>query len=161
MKQTVIGEAPFQVLATNFSIGPSQEGYTLQISADGSNFSDLFSVGAGVTRMVTGVANGSYYRLDGNGSDVVINWRTQCNDGESGGGGVGPQGPQGADGAQGPQGATGAQGAEGAQGPAGSSSQQTVDTEMSSTSTNAVQNKVIKQYVDDIVGNINTILQSI
>lgn len=87
MKQTVIGEAPFQVLATNFSIGPSQEGYTLQISADGSNFSDLFSVGAGVTRMVTGVANGSYYRLDGNESDVVINWRTQCNDGEGGGGG--------------------------------------------------------------------------
>ncbi len=87
MKQTVIGEAPFQVLATNFSIGPSQEGYTLQISADGSNFSDLFSVGAGVTRMVTGVANGSYYRMDGNESDVVINWRTQCNDGEGGGGG--------------------------------------------------------------------------
>lgn len=72
-----------------------------------------------------------------------------------GGGGTGSQGPQGY---QGPQ---GVDGQNGAQGPAGSGSQQTVDTEMSSTSTNAVQNKVIKQYVDDIVGNINTILQSI
>lgn len=78
-----------------------------------------------------------------------------------GGGGTGSQGPQGYQGPQGVDGQNGAQGPEGAQGPAGSSSQQTVDTEMSSTSTNAVQNKVIKQYVDDIVGNINTILQSI
>lgn len=86
MIQKVKGEAPFQVLASNFSIGPSNEGYTLQISADGSNYSDLFSVGANVTRMVTGVANGSYYRLSGNNSDVTVNWRTQCNDGGGGGG---------------------------------------------------------------------------
>lgn len=81
MIKTIQGEAPFQILASNFSIGPSNEGYTLQISADGSNYSDLFSVGAGVTRMVTGVANGSYYRLYGNNSEVSINWRTQCSDG--------------------------------------------------------------------------------
>ena len=36
-----------------------------------------------------------------------------------------------------------------------------VDTEMSSGSTNAVQNRVIKSYVDTLVGDINTILQSI
>lgn len=80
------GEQPFQVLASNFSIGPSNEGYTLQISADGNNYSDLFSVGANVTRMVTGVANGSFYRLSGNNSLVQVNWNKQCNDGGSGGG---------------------------------------------------------------------------
>lgn len=37
----------------------------------------------------------------------------------------------------------------------------TVDTAMSSSSTNAVQNRVIKSYVDDIVGDIGTILDSI
>lgn len=106
------GEQPFQVLASNFSIGPSNEGYTLQISSDGTNYSDLFSVGANVTRMVTGVANGSFYRLSGNASEVAVNWSKQCNDGGSGGG-SGQQGPMG------PEGAQGYQGAEGAQGPAG------------------------------------------
>lgn len=86
MRQTIQGEAPFQVLATNFSIGPSQEGYTLQISADGRNFSDLFTVPANTTRMVTSVANGSTYRLKGNNSAVVVNWERQCSDGGSGGG---------------------------------------------------------------------------
>lgn len=87
MKQTIKGEAPFQVLATNFSISPSNEGYTLQISADGTNYSDLFAVGSDTTRMVTGVSNGSYFRLKGNESTVVVNWVTQCSDGGSGGGG--------------------------------------------------------------------------
>ena len=109
------GEQPFQVLASNFSIGPSNEGYTLQISSDGVNYSDLFSVGANVTRMVTGVANGSFYRLSGNASLVTVNWNKHCNDG--GGSGSGAQGPQGLEGPQGYQGATGAQG------PAGSGSQ--------------------------------------
>lgn len=37
----------------------------------------------------------------------------------------------------------------------------TVDTEMSDTSKNAVQNKVIKKYIDDLGGNILTQLQEI
>ena len=37
----------------------------------------------------------------------------------------------------------------------------TVDTEMSDTSENAVQNKVIKKYIDDLVGNILIKLQEI
>ena len=37
----------------------------------------------------------------------------------------------------------------------------TVDTEMSDSSENAVQNKVIKKYIDDLVGNILTQLQEI
>lgn len=36
-----------------------------------------------------------------------------------------------------------------------------VDSAMSDTSTNAVQNKVVKQYVDNLVGNIETVLQTI
>lgn len=72
------GEAPFQVLTNNFSISPSKEGYTLQISADGVNYSNLFSVGANVTRLVTGVAANSYYRLLGNNSEVSINWMKTC-----------------------------------------------------------------------------------
>lgn len=37
----------------------------------------------------------------------------------------------------------------------------TIDTEMSDTSENTVQNKIIKKYVDDIVGNIQTILSTL
>lgn len=37
----------------------------------------------------------------------------------------------------------------------------TIDTEMSDTSENAVQNKVIKEYVDNITGDIETALDSI
>ena len=87
MVQKITGEAPFQVLATNFSISPSLQNYVLQISADGTNYSDLFTVSAGQTKMVTNVANGSYYRMKNNASEVTINWRTQCNDGQGGGGG--------------------------------------------------------------------------
>lgn len=86
MTYQIQGEQPFQILATNFSIGPSENGYTLQISADGKNYSDLFSVGANVTRMVTGVSSGSYYRLKNNTGKVAVNWERQCNDGGSGGG---------------------------------------------------------------------------
>lgn len=84
----ITGEQPFQVLTNNFSISPSQEGYTLQISADGVNFSNLFTVGAGVTRLVTGVAANSFYRLSGNQSQVSINWMRTCvTEGGSGGAG--------------------------------------------------------------------------
>lgn len=106
MTYKIQGQNPFQILSTNFSIGPSNEGYTLQISADGNDWSDLFSVGANTTRMVTGVASGSYYRMNGNNSEVTVNWRTQCNDGGSGGG-SGAQGPQGPQGFQGPAGGGG------------------------------------------------------
>lgn len=118
MRIKINREQPFQVLATNFSIGPSQSGYDLQISADGVNFTTLFSVGANVTRMVTGVANGSTYRLAGNtDEDVIVNWFRQCDDGGSGGG-SGAQGPEGPQGYQGPAGQDGATGAQGPQGEA-------------------------------------------
>lgn len=74
----ITGEAPFQVLTNNFSISPSREGYTLQISADGENYSDLFAVSADQTRMVSNVAANSYYRLKGNNSEVTVNWLKTC-----------------------------------------------------------------------------------
>lgn len=36
-----------------------------------------------------------------------------------------------------------------------------IDTEMSDTSNNAVQNKVIKNYIDESIGDIETALDSI
>ena len=109
MTYKITGEAPFQILASNFSIGPSNEGYTLQVSADGNDWSDLFTVAANTTRMVTDIANGSYYRLKNNNSEVTVNWRSQCTDGKSSGGGSGSgsQGPMGPQGYQGPAGSGG------------------------------------------------------
>lgn len=106
MRQTILNEQPFQVLTTAFSIGPSQTGYDLQISADGVNFSTLFSVPADTTRMITNVARGSTYRCLGNEGEIVVNWVRDCSAGE-GGGGTGPQGPMGPAGPQGPQGPAG------------------------------------------------------
>ena len=37
----------------------------------------------------------------------------------------------------------------------------TVDDEMSDDSENAVQNKVIKAYVDDLIGDVDTALEEI
>ena len=37
----------------------------------------------------------------------------------------------------------------------------TVDNKMSDTSENPVQNKVVKVYIDDVVGDIETLLRSI
>lgn len=57
-------------------------------------------------------------------------------------GATGPQGPKGATGATGPQ------GPQGPQGPAGSDATVTVDSALSSSSTNPVQNKVVKAGLD-------------
>lgn len=118
----ISGESPFQVLTSNFSISPSESGYQLEISADGVNYSPLFTVGAGVTRLVTGVAANSYYRLAGNTSDVVVNWQKSCGGDDHGGGGGG----------------TGAT--------------ITVDSALSSSSTNPVENRVITNALAEIEG---------
>lgn len=87
MVYKITGEQPFQVLSDSFSISPSEQNYVVQVSADGTNYSDLFAVSAGQTKMCTGMSNGSYYRLKNNQSEVSVNWRTTCKGGESGGGG--------------------------------------------------------------------------
>ena len=78
MQVKVKNEAGFQILASAMSIGPSQTGYVLEVSADGKNFSPLFAVSANTTKMATGLAPNAYYRLKGNVGDVVVNWRTSC-----------------------------------------------------------------------------------
>ena len=83
---TVKNESPFQILSSSFSIGPSETGYDLQVGADSRNFTTLFSVGANTPRMVTNVANGSYFRLKNNVGDVKVNWQRVCTD--EGGGSV-------------------------------------------------------------------------
>ena len=78
MNTKIKGEQQVQILSPNFSISPSNEDYVLNISANGKDFSPLFAVSAGVTRLVSNVAPGSYYKLVGNRSDVVINWQRMC-----------------------------------------------------------------------------------
>ena len=78
-------EVPFQILSSCFTIGPSETGYELQVGADSRNFSTLFSVGANTPRMVTNVANGSYFRLKNNVGDVKVNWERSCSEGGGGG----------------------------------------------------------------------------
>lgn len=84
MINVINGETPFQILSSSFSIGPSETGYDLQVGADSRNFTTLFSVGANTPRMVTNVANGSYFRLKNNVGDVKVNWQRVCTD-EGGG----------------------------------------------------------------------------
>lgn len=78
-------EQIFQVLSSSFTIGPSETGYELQVGATSRDFSTLFSVGANTPRMVTNVANGSYFRLLNNVGEVEVNWSRTCKDGGDGG----------------------------------------------------------------------------
>lgn len=89
MLVTIQNESPFQILSSSFSIGPSETGYELQVGADSRNFTTLFSVGANTPRMVTNVANGSYFRLKNNVGDVKVNWQRVCvTEGGEGGSGT-------------------------------------------------------------------------
>lgn len=86
MQIKITNEQPFQVLGTNFTIGPSSSGYDLMFSADGVEYSKLFTVGANTNRQVTQVAAGSYYFLSGNTDTVTVNWMKNCGGSGSGGG---------------------------------------------------------------------------
>lgn len=67
------GEKPFQVLAHSFSVSPSSEGYTLQYSADGINWTDYDEpVPADETLVVNDCAFGQYIKLSGNNSEVTV-----------------------------------------------------------------------------------------
>lgn len=68
----------------------------------------------------------------------------------------GVPGQKGDTGEQGPRGETGPQGPQGVPGPSVE-----VDSEMSASSTNPVQNKIITQYINDILGTIQTRLSNL
>lgn len=75
---------------------------------------------------------------------------------------IGPKGDKGDTGEIGPQGLKGEQGERGPQGPQGVPGQSVeVDSEMSASSTNPVQNKIITQYINDILGTIQTRLSNL
>lgn len=69
----ISGEKPFQVLAHSFSVSPSSEGYTLQYSADGINWTDYEeAVPADENLIVNDCAFGQYIKLSGNNSEVTV-----------------------------------------------------------------------------------------
>ena len=71
----VIGESPFQVPGRAFAITPSLEGYTLNYSADGENWTAYpEATEAGVTELVNCPVAGMYFKLAGNFSEVVIRY---------------------------------------------------------------------------------------
>lgn len=71
----VIGENAFSVPANSFAISPSEEGYTLEYSADGVGFTAYAdATPAGEVCVVNGAAKGMVYKLTGNQSEVFIQY---------------------------------------------------------------------------------------
>jgi len=72
-KRTVSGATIFQIPAANFAISPSTEGYTLNYSADGENFTAWdTATQAATTEVVCNAPIGMYFKLVGNESTVTI-----------------------------------------------------------------------------------------
>lgn len=86
MQYKILNEQPWQILSNAMTISPSQTGYDLQVSANGRDYTTMFHVNAGVTRQVTNLSSGSYFRMSGNVGEVVVNWVRDCSGGDSGGG---------------------------------------------------------------------------
>ena len=69
----ISGEAAFQVLSHSFTVSPSSEGYTLNYSADGLNWTAYTeATPANENLIVNGIAFGQYIKLVGNNSEVQI-----------------------------------------------------------------------------------------
>lgn len=69
------GEQIFGVPTTSFAVGPSNEDYVLNYSADGVNFSPWSEeTPAGETLVVSGFAKGMGFYLEGNASTVYIQY---------------------------------------------------------------------------------------
>lgn len=69
----ISGEKPFQVLAHSFSVSPSNENYTLQYSANGTEWTSFDTeVPAAENLVVVNCAFGQYIKLSGNNSEVTV-----------------------------------------------------------------------------------------
>lgn len=69
----ISGEKPFQVLAHSFSVSPSNENYTLQYSANGTEWTSVDTeVPADENLVVVNCAFGQYIKLSGNNSEVTV-----------------------------------------------------------------------------------------
>lgn len=72
---TVKAEAIFRVNATSFAVSPSKEGYTLNYSANGTDWTAYKdATPANENLVVTNVPFGMWYKLVGNNSDLKINF---------------------------------------------------------------------------------------
>lgn len=75
MTKIITGENQFQVLAHSFSVSPSNEGYTLNYSADGVNFTPWTeATPAEETLVVNGIGKNMWFKLAGNQSNVTITY---------------------------------------------------------------------------------------
>lgn len=76
MTRKINGEEIFQIINVGFSVSPSNEGYTLQYSADGNIFTDYDEdTPSNETLVVTGLPLAPlYFRLKGNNTLVTINY---------------------------------------------------------------------------------------
>lgn len=73
--QKIQGEEAFQVMAHSFIVSPSEEGYTLEYSADGREFTAWdVAVPKGEVLNVCGNAMGAFFRFIGNKSDVIVRY---------------------------------------------------------------------------------------
>ena len=74
MTKKITGEQPFQTINGNFSVSPSNEGYTLQYSSDGISYTSWEEeTPANEVLIVTGIPlMPIFWRLKGNNSDVTI-----------------------------------------------------------------------------------------
>lgn len=71
----VNGEEVFSVPTWNFSISPSNEGYTLNYSADGKAFSAWgTATAAGAQEIVVNAPANMFYKLIGNKGKVTVTW---------------------------------------------------------------------------------------
>lgn len=75
MTKIITGEQPFQILAHSFSVSPSSEGYTLNFSANGTDYSAWSeATPANDTLVVNGIAKSMWFKLSGNNSEVSITY---------------------------------------------------------------------------------------
>lgn len=71
----ITGAQPFQVLAHSFSVSPSSEGYTLNYSANGEDYTAWTeTTPANETLVVNGIAKSMWFKLVGNNSEVSITY---------------------------------------------------------------------------------------
>ena len=72
-KKMIDGEAPFQVLAHSFGVSPSENGYTLEYSADGYDYTEWEeATPADENLFVINVPKCAYFRLKGNSGEVTV-----------------------------------------------------------------------------------------
>lgn len=75
VKIKIQGEQPFQVNAHSFAASPSAEGYTLNYSADGIEYTAYKdATPANETLVVNGFSKSMYFKLAGNNSEVTITY---------------------------------------------------------------------------------------